>query len=77
MDYEQAQLALHNKTLTEAVIMPAEDANGWVVLLVSPQGDRHVFTGHTGTEKVYHTLDRATEVAREIGFETVRVEEAF
>ena len=77
MDYEQAQVALHNHELTEAVVMPAEDANGWIILLTASNGERHLFTGHTGTEKVYHTLDRASEVAREVGFEKVRVEEAF
>jgi hypothetical protein len=77
MDYEKAQLALHGGQLVEAVITPAQDADGWVILLVDPQGDRVLYTGRSGTEKAYHTLDRATQVAREIGFETVRIEETF
>jgi hypothetical protein len=34
-------------------------------------------SGHTGAEKVYHSLDPAAEAARNIGFETIRVEERF
>ncbi len=77
MDQQQALEDLENGKLVEAVIAPAEHANGWVLLLIGASGERLLYTGHTGTEKVYHSLDRATEVARELGFETVRVEEQF
>lgn len=77
MDYEKAQLGLHAGKLSEAVIAPAEDANGWVILLRGTDGKHTLYTGHTGTEKVYHSLDRATAVARDIGFESIRIEERF
>jgi len=77
MDHDRAQLALHAGELTEAVIKPAEDANGWVILLADASGAHIPYTGHTGTEKVYHDLDQATRTVRELGFETVRVEEDF
>jgi hypothetical protein len=63
--------------LIEAVIAPAEDANGWVVLLSDRRGEHHLYTGHTGTEKVYHDLDHATETARDLGISAIRVEERF
>jgi len=77
MDYEQAQLALPGGRLVEAVVMPAQDAHGRAIHLVEQGGERLLYTGHSGTEKAYHTLDRATQVAREIGIQTVRVEEIF
>lgn len=77
MDHDQAQQALHTGELTGVVVKPAEDANGWILMLVSRSGEQILYTGHTGTEKVYHNLDRATDAARELGFSKVRVEEAF
>ena len=77
MDHDQAQLALHRGELREAVVRPASDANGWTIQLIHNSGDQSLYTGHSGTEKVYHSLDRATEVARELGFDSVRIEEEF
>ena len=77
MDHDQALSALHCGELIEAVIQPAEDANGWVLVFVSSSGEQIRYTGHTGTEKVYHSLDQATQVAQEIGFHRIRVEEQF
>ncbi len=77
MDQDQALSALHAGDLVEAVVTPAEDANGWVLLFVNRSGAHILYSGHTGTEKVYHTLDHATEAARDIGFQTTRVEEQF
>lgn len=77
MDHDQAQLALHAGELTEAVIKPAQDANGWIILLTHQGGEHSLYTGHSGSEKVYHSLDRATVVVRELGFDAIRVEEEF
>jgi hypothetical protein len=77
MEHDQAQLALHSGSLVGAVIKPAEDANGWVILLEDMSGGHIPYTGHSGIEKVYHDLDQATTVARELGCESVRVEESF
>lgn len=77
MDHDQALSALHAGDITEAIIKPAEDANGWVLVFLTRSGKQIDYTGHTGTEKVYRTLDQATELAREIGFHSIRVEEAF
>lgn len=77
MDHDQAIEALSAGGLAEAVIKPAEDANGWALVFATPAGEQLLYTDHTGTEKVFHDLDHATDVAREIGFKTVRVEETF
>ena len=77
MDRQAAADRVKSGALVEAVIAPAEDANGWAILLVDKAGEHLLYTGHTGTEKVYHSLDRATEVARELGFKEIRVEERF
>ena len=77
MDHDQALSALHSGDLVEAVVKPATDANGWILVLVTRSGAEDMYTGHAGTEKIYHTLDHATEVAREIGFHAIRVEEEF
>ena len=77
MDHNQALSARRAGDLVEAIIKPADDANGWILLFVNQSGDELIYSGHTGTEKVYHRLDQATELAREIGFHDIRVEEAF
>jgi hypothetical protein len=77
MDHDQALSALHSGALVEAVAKPAEDANGWVLVFVTRSGEQVMYSGHTGTEKVYHTLDHVTEAAQGIGFHTIRVEEKF
>jgi hypothetical protein len=69
--------ALSAGDLVESVIKPAEDANGWVLVVVTAAGAQVTYTGHTGTEKVFHTLDHATDVAHELGFQSIRVEESF
>ena len=77
MDHDQAMTALHTGDLVDAVIKPAEDANGWILVFLSRSGEQLVYRGHTGTEKVYHSLDQVTDLARQIGFHDIRVEEAF
>jgi hypothetical protein len=77
MDQDQALRARHDGELVEAIATPAEDAGGWALMFTTRNGDRFLYTDHTGTEKIYHSLDHATEAARGIGFESVRVEEKF
>lgn len=77
MEHDQVMQARHAGELVEAVVAPAEPSNGWVLLLVNHDGDQLPYTTHGGIRKVFHTLDHATEVARELGFESIRVEESF
>jgi len=77
MDHDQATDAVSAGTLIEAVLTPANDANGWIMLLVRSDGEQLLFTDSGGTEKVYHDLDQATVAARELGLTQIRVEERF
>jgi hypothetical protein len=77
MDHDQALTALHAGELVEAIIKPSADANGWLLVFVTGRRKQIPYSGHTGTEKVDHTLDHATVAARDIGFHAIRVEESF
>jgi hypothetical protein len=77
MEHDQVQLSRHAGELTGALVKPAQDANGWVILLLDSSGREIPYTGHSGDVKVYRDLDRATLEARELGFDEVRVEECF
>ena len=48
-----------------------------MILVRQVDGTLVKIADHSGMEKVYHTLDHATEVAKQIGFDTVQVEEHF
>ncbi|MGD8711145.1 MAG: hypothetical protein PVF40_12190 [Ectothiorhodospiraceae bacterium] len=77
MDIETARNEFEAGQLTEAVVEPLAKRNGWVVMVRRRSGELIAITTHGGLDKVYHDLDHATGVARDIGFHRVRVEEAF
>ena len=77
MEHDHVMKAVHAGELQEAIITPAEASDGWVLLLMNAAGEQLAYTGSAGAPKVFHTLDRATEVAREFGFDSIRVEERF
>jgi hypothetical protein len=77
MEHDRVMEALHAGQLLEAVVTPGDHSDGWVLFLLSPSGEQVAYTTVAGVPKVFHTLDRATEVARELGFESIRVEERF
>lgn len=77
MDIETAHARFLAGELSEAVIEPAEQGNGWMLLLRERGGRLLKLTDHSGVEKIYHSLDHATELAKQIGFSEVRVEEEF
>ena len=77
MELSEAQAAYRDGRVGEVVIEPAESANGWTILLVGKLGDRVKLTDHSGLEKIYHDLDHATEAAKAIGADRLRIEEPF
>jgi hypothetical protein len=77
MDLMQAKAEFEAGRLSEAVTEPSEQGGGWRLLLHTEAGDTQVLTDHSGREYVYRSLDHATEVGRDIGFDSVRVEEHF
>jgi hypothetical protein len=77
MQLDQARDAFKAGQLSEAVIEPADEGNGWMILVRRHQGELVKITDAHGSERIYHSLDHATEAAKGIGFDSVRVEEAF
>ena len=77
MDLMHAKAEFEAGRLSEVVAEPSEQGKGWRLLLHSEKGEILVLTDHSGRECVYHSLDHATEVGRDIGFDSVRVEEHF
>ena len=77
MDIDSAAVEYHNKTISEAIIEASPNGNGWRILFHKTGGDIVALTDHGGTEKLYHTLDYATELLQSAGIKTIRVEEHF
>ena len=77
MDLMHAKAEFEASRLSEAVVEPSEQGEGWRLLFHTENGETLVLTDHSGREHLYHSLDHATEVGRNIGFDSVRVEEHF
>jgi hypothetical protein len=77
MDLMHAKAEFEAGRLREAAAEPIERGDGWRLLLHTETGETLVLTDHSGRERMYHSLDHATEVGRDIGFDSVRVEEHF
>jgi hypothetical protein len=77
MDLKHAKAEFEGGRLSEAAAEPSEQGDGWRLLLHTQAGETLVLTDHSGRERLYHSLDHATEAGRDIGFESVRVEEHF
>ncbi|RDH85954.1 MAG: hypothetical protein DIZ80_00310 [endosymbiont of Galathealinum brachiosum] len=77
MDLMHAQAEFEAGHLTGAAAEPSEKGNGWHLLFHTPTGKIEMLTDHSGHERLYHTLKQVTEVGRDIGFESIRVEEHF
>ena len=77
MELEQARSAAEAGKLSGVVIEPSEQGNGWLILVREQSGELVKITDHSGADKIYHSLDYATQVAEGLGFDTVRIEERF
>jgi hypothetical protein len=77
MDVLHAKAEFQAGRLSDAVVEPSKLGDGWRLLLHMRTGETLVLTDHSGRERLCHSLDHATEVGRDIGFESVRVEEHF
>lgn len=77
MDLIHAKAEFEAGRLGEAVAEALEGGVGWRLLFHTENGERLLLTDHSGRERVFHSLDHATEIGRDIGFDTVRVEEHF
>jgi len=77
MDLLHAKAEFEVGRLREAAAEPSEQGDGWRLLVYTETGETLVLTDHSGRERLYKSLDHATEVGRNIGFQSVRVEEHF
>jgi len=77
MDVMYAKAEFEAGRLKEAVAEASQQGEGWRLLLHTEDGKTLVLTDHSGRERLYHSLDHVTEVGRDIGFDSVRVEEHF
>ena len=77
MDLMHVKAEFEAGRLSEAVAEPSEQGEGWRLLLHTISGETLVLTDHSGRERVYYSLDHTTEIGRDIGFDSVRVEEHF
>ena len=77
MDIDSAAKEYQKKTISEAIIEPSSNGNGWRILFHKTNGDIVALTDHSGAEKIYHTLDNASEVIQSAGITTIRIEEHF
>ena len=77
MDLAHAKAEFAAGRLRDVAAEPSEQGDGWRLLVHSNSGETLVLTDHVGRELLYHSLDHATEVGRDIGFDSVRVEEHF
>ena len=77
MDLMHAKAEFEAGRLTEAAAESSDQGNGWRLLLHTQSGETLVLTDHVGRECLFHSLDHASEIVRDIGFDSVRVEERF
>lgn len=77
MDLIHAKAEFAAGRLTEAVAEPSPQGDGWRLLLHQQTRETQVLTDHSGRERLFHSLDHATEVGQDIGFDSLRVEEHF
>ena len=77
MDLMHAKAEFEAGRLDEAAAEPSEQGDGWRLVLRAETGEIQMLTDHAGRERLFHSLDHATEVGRDIGFNSVRVEEHF
>lgn len=77
MDLMHATAEFEAGRLNEVTAEPSERGTGWRLLLHAKSKEILVLTDHAGRERLYLSLDHATEVGQDIGFDSVRVEERF
>ena len=77
MDLIHAKAEFQAGRLRDVAAEPSPNGNGWRLLLHTESGSTVALTDHSGRDCLYHSLDHATEVGRDIGFGSVRVEEHF
>jgi len=65
MDLMHAKAQFEAGQLTEVVVEPSEQGQGWRLLLHTESGETLVLTDHSGRECLYHSLDHATATGQD------------
>jgi len=77
MNIDSAAKEYHSQSIIEAIIKPSTIGNGWRILFHKKSGENLTLTSPGGAEKLYHTLDNATDALQSAGIKTIRIEEQF
>ncbi|WP_207062213.1 hypothetical protein [Motiliproteus sp. SC1-56] len=76
MEYYDVQLGYQMGALKEAIIEPGSRGNGWVILFRDVDDSLSPLT-NAGQARIFHNLDNATRLAKDLGFRRVSVLEHF
>lgn len=63
--------------LSEAVIEPCDQGNGWQLDFHDTHGGHMILTNENGHIRLFHNVDSATRVAQDVGVGQVRISEPF
>ncbi len=75
MDLQHLRNLKRSGQLHDAAISPYPDGQGWLLAFHDNKGDTIPLTTAAGTHWCFHNLDRASQAAREIGFEELHIVE--
>ena len=75
MEYYDVQLGCEIGALKEAIIEPGR-GNGWVIQFRDIDDSLSPLTS-SGNERIFHNLDNATRLAKDLGFRRISVLEHF
>ncbi|MDE1460928.1 hypothetical protein [Spartinivicinus poritis] len=77
MEYAKLQTMVNCHQVREGLLKTSETGNGWAVVVEDLSGHQFPLTDQHGHEKLYHSLDNATGVLRELGVTQINVVESF
>ncbi len=63
--------------IREGLLKPSQEANGWMIAVENTQGEQLPITDDHGHTRIYHSLDTATQVLKQLGIAPITVVESF
>lgn len=76
MELYDVQIGIAIGALKEAIIEPGTEGNGWMILFRDVDNTLLPYTTG-GHERIFHNLDNATRLAKDMGFTRVSIVESF
>ncbi len=77
MELNHAQAHFAAGDFKEAVIEPSPKGNGWIIEFIDRHDQRVPLTTQLDKKRLFHSLDAASRMITEIGFQSARIEEPF